>query len=74
MARIRFVRPRTVNQIANKCRACRHPVEKVRWHAVWLLARADSPRTPALVATSWACPPSPCERFPTVGTPMARAG
>lgn len=50
MARIPFVRHRTVNQIANKYRACRHPVEKVRWHAVWLLARTDTPRTPAQVA------------------------
>jgi transposase len=50
MARIPFVRHRTVNQIANKYRACRHPVEKVRWHAVWLLARTDVPRTPAQVA------------------------
>jgi hypothetical protein len=30
--------------------ACRRPVEKVRWHAVWLLLRADLPRTPAAVA------------------------
>src|SRR4051812_4877795 len=50
MARIPFVRHRTVNQIVNKFRACRHPVEKARWHAVWLLARTDHPRTPAQVA------------------------
>jgi transposase len=50
MARIPFVRHRTANQIANKYRACRHPVEKVRWHAVWLLARTDETRTPAQVA------------------------
>ena len=50
MARIPFVRHRTVNQIANKFRACRHSVEKARWHAVWLLARTDHPRTPAPVA------------------------
>jgi transposase len=25
-------------------------VEKVRWHALWLLARTDEPRTPAQVA------------------------
>jgi transposase len=30
--------------------ACRHPVEKVRWHAVWLLLRPDESRTPARVA------------------------
>jgi transposase len=50
VARIPFVRHRTVNQIRQKYRACRHPVEKVRWHALWLLARTDEPRTPAQVA------------------------
>ena len=50
MARLPFVRHRTANQLRAKYRACRHPVEKVRWHAVWLLARADQPRTPAQVA------------------------
>jgi transposase len=45
-----FVRHRTVNQLRSKYRACRHPVEKVRWHALWLLARTDEPRTPAQVA------------------------
>ncbi len=50
MARIPFVRHRTANQIRAKYRACRHPIEKVRWHAVWLLARTDEPRTPAQVA------------------------
>ena len=50
MARIPFVRHRTANQIRAKYRACRHPVEKVRWHAVWLLARTDETRTPARVA------------------------
>jgi transposase len=50
VARIAFVRHRSVNQIRAKYRACRHPVEKTRWHAVWLLARTDEPRTPAQVA------------------------
>jgi len=50
VARIPFVRHRTVNQVRAKYRACRHPVEKVRWHAVWLLARTDQARTPAQVA------------------------
>ena len=50
MRRIPFVRHRTVPQIRAKYRACRHPIEKVRWHAVWLLARTDEPRTPAQVA------------------------
>lgn len=50
MARIPFVRHRTADQIRAKYRACRHPVERTRWHALWLLARADEPRTPAQVA------------------------
>ena len=50
MARIPFARHRTVNQIRQTYRACRHPIEKVRWHALWLLARTDEPRTPAQVA------------------------
>jgi transposase len=48
--RIPLVRHRTVNQIRSQYRACRRPVEKTRWHAIWLLARADEPRTPAEVA------------------------
>jgi transposase len=31
--------------------ACARPVEKVRWHAVWLLLRQDEPRTPAQAAS-----------------------
>jgi len=50
VARIPFVRHRTVNQIRQKYRSCRHLIEKVRWHAIWLLARTDEPRTPAQVA------------------------
>lgn len=50
MARIPFVRHRTVNQIVGKYRACRHPIEKTRWHAIWLLARTDVPRSPDQVA------------------------
>jgi len=45
-----FARHRTANQIRQKYRACRHPVEKVRWHALWLLARADERRTSTQVA------------------------
>ena len=45
-----FVRHRTVNQLRSQYRACRHPIEKVRWHALWLLARTDEPRTPARAA------------------------
>ena len=50
MNRIPFVRHRTANQIRARYRACRHPVEKTRWHAIWLLARTDEPRSPAQVA------------------------
>ena len=50
MTRIPFVRHRTANQLLALYRACRRPVEKVRWHALWLLARTDEPRTPAQVA------------------------
>ena len=47
-----FVRHKTVNQIRAKYRACRHPVEKTRWHLVWLLLRTDEPRTPAQAAAA----------------------
>jgi transposase len=50
MPRLPFVRHLTERQILRRYRACRHPVEKTRWHAVWLLARADEDRTPARVA------------------------
>src|SRR5436309_8101708 len=50
MKRLPVVRHLTANRARAKYRACRHPVEKVRWHAVWLLLRADRSRTPALVA------------------------
>jgi transposase len=50
MQRLPVVRHLTANQARAKYRACRHPVEKVRWHAVWLLLRIDEPRTPAQVA------------------------
>jgi transposase len=51
MARIPFVRHRTAHQLRAKYRACRHLVERTRWHALWLLAQAGEPRTPAQVAT-----------------------
>src|SRR5262245_22813715 len=50
MQRLPVERHLTANQARARYRACRHPVEKVRWHAVWLLLRADEPRTPARVA------------------------
>jgi transposase len=40
----------TADQAHTHYRACRHPVEKVRWRAVWLLLRPDPPRSPAQVA------------------------
>src|SRR5687768_16761183 len=50
MQRLPVVRHRTAPQARAKYRACRHPVEKTRWHLVWLLLRADEPRTPAQAA------------------------
>jgi transposase len=50
MRRLPVVRHLTASQARAKYRACRHPVEKVRLHAVWLLLRTDAPRTPAQVA------------------------
>src|SRR5215218_5167763 len=50
MQRLPVIRHLTANQARARYRACRHPVEKVRWHAIWLLLRADDPRTPAQVA------------------------
>ena len=50
MHRLPVVRHRTANQAWAKYRSCRHPVEKTRWHLVWLLLRADEPRTPAQAA------------------------
>jgi transposase len=47
MERLPVVRHRTARQAWAKYRACRQPVEKTRWHLVWLLLRADQPRTPA---------------------------
>jgi transposase len=50
MRRLPFTRHWTEAQIRRAYLTCRHPVEKVRWHALWLLARADAPRSPAQVA------------------------
>src|SRR5436305_7497500 len=50
MRRLPFVRHLSVSKLRHKYRSCRHPVEKPRWHALWLLARTDEPRTPAQVA------------------------
>src|SRR5947208_13276481 len=50
MQRLPVIRHRTARQAWSKYRACRSPVEKTRWHVVWLLLRADEPRTPAQAA------------------------
>jgi len=50
MKRLPVERHVTANQARAKYRTCRHPVEKTRWHAVWLLLRTDRPRAPAAVA------------------------
>jgi transposase len=50
MRRLPVVRHRTPRQAWAKYRACRDPVEKVRWHLIWLLLRTDEPRTPAQAA------------------------
>src|SRR5262245_66436471 len=50
MRRLPVERHLTAGQAQARYRACRHPVEKTRWHALWLLLRADCPRTPAQVA------------------------
>ena len=42
--RLPFVCHRTADQIRAKYRSCRHPVEKPRWHALWLLARSAEGR------------------------------
>ena len=50
MRRLPLARHLPVGKLRYKYRACRHPVEKPRWHALWLLARTDQPRTAAQVA------------------------
>jgi len=50
MRPIPFLRHRTEAQIRRAYLSCRNPVEKVRWHALWLLVCADDPRGPAQVA------------------------
>jgi transposase len=50
MKRLPVERHLTARQARAQYRACRHPVEKTRWHAIWLLLRSDPPRTPAQVA------------------------
>jgi transposase len=50
MRRLPFIRHLPVGKVRYRYATCRHPVEKPRWHALWLLARTDHPRTPAEVA------------------------
>ena len=50
MKRLRWQRHLTAEQARGRYLSCGHPVEKSRWHAVWLLLRADEPRSPAQVA------------------------
>jgi transposase len=48
--RLPVVRHLSVARVEAEYRACPHPIEKVRWHAIWLLLRTDPVRTPAQVA------------------------
>jgi hypothetical protein len=48
--RLPVLHHRTARQAWAKYRACRHPVEKTRWHLVGLLLRTDDLRTPARAA------------------------
>ena len=50
MKRLPVVRHLSADRAEAQYRACRHPIEKVRWHAIWLLLRTDPVRTPAQVA------------------------
>lgn len=50
MRRLPVARHLPVGKLRHKYTSCRHPVEKPRWHALWLLARTDHPRPPAAVA------------------------
>lgn len=50
MKRLPVVRHLSAARAESEYRACKHPIEKVRWHAVWLLLRTDPVRTPAQVA------------------------
>ena len=50
MRRLPVERHLTADQAWARYRACRHPVERIRWHAIWLLLRSDRPRTPVQVA------------------------
>ena len=50
MKRLPVVRHLRTEGAEARYRACKHPIEKTRWHAIWLLLRTDPVRTPAQVA------------------------
>src|SRR5262249_20636392 len=50
MKRLPVKRYLTADQARAQYRGCRHPVEKTRWHAIWLLLRGDQPRSSAEAA------------------------
>jgi transposase len=50
MKRLPVVRHLSAERAEAEYRACKHPIEKTRWHAIWLLLRTDPIRTPAQVA------------------------
>lgn len=50
MKRLPVVRHLSAERAEAQYRACKHRIEKVRWHAIWLLLRTDPVRTPAQVA------------------------
>lgn len=50
MKRLPVVRHLSAERAGAEYRACEHPIEKTRWHAIWLLLRTDPVRTPAQVA------------------------
>ena len=65
MQRLPVVRHLSANQARAKYRSCRHPVEKTRWHTIWLLLRADAP-APRPRSRNWsACRSSPSEMSST---------
>lgn len=49
MKRLPVVRHLSAERAEARYRACKHPIEKVRWHAIRLLLRTDPVRTPAQV-------------------------
>jgi transposase len=50
MKRLPVERHLSAEQARQRYLDCPRPVEKTRWHAIWLLLRQDEPRSPARVA------------------------